>query len=262
MPSPEQPTGRAAHRRAPSETAPRAQEARPVVVTLRPRVVRRTSSRWRTALYVVVAAGLTIAAVAGALAVRDGEGGQRWKDGSAHGPWLAVFDGQGRTTYDDGVITLSPEVATSPDRTHAGLVVSMRQYGSVDYAVSMHTVRQLRQTRPNPWEAGWVVWHYSSNDRFYYFTLKPNGWELGKADPRFPGSQRFLATGEQPSGIDDRRRVRVRQVGNDIDVWVDDLPVVRFSDLEDPYLSGSVGIYAEDAEVRFDDFAVRAAAVS
>jgi hypothetical protein len=184
---------------------------------------------------------------------------QRWRDGTAHGPWLAVYDGHGRTAYADGVITLAPRAARSPDATHAGLVVSMREYEHVDYVLTMRTVKQLRRPDPNPWEAGWAVWHYRDNRHFYYFTLKPNGWELGKVDPAYPGGQRFLATGEEPAGFTQNRRVRVRHIDNRMQVWVDGRPVVTFRDVERPYPRGSVGFYSEDAVVDFFDFEVNTA---
>lgn len=207
----------------------------------------------------LVIALLTGATGVAALLRPEGEPAQRWLDGSAHGAWLAVFDGEGSTTFREGAISLSPRAATRPDETHAGLVVSMRHYQSIDYAVSMRTTRQLRKPEPQPWEAGWVVWQYEGNDRFYYFSVKRNGWELGKVDPAYPGGQRFLATGDEPLGFQGERRVRVRQIDNVMSVWVDGRPVVTFTDNERPYLRGAIGMYSEDAVVRFSDVAVRPA---
>lgn len=61
-------------------------------------------------------------------------------------------------------------------------------------------------SRPNPWEVGWLLWCFSpdpthpydpsptsnSNFRFYALCLKANGWEVSKQDPAYPGGQRFL----------------------------------------------------------------------
>ena len=61
-------------------------------------------------------------------------------------------------------------------------------------------------SKPNPWEVGWLLWCFSpdpthpydpsptsnSNFRFYALCLKPNGWEVSKQDPAYPGGQRFL----------------------------------------------------------------------
>jgi hypothetical protein len=218
---------------------------------------QRRRRRGLPLLSALLAVGLF--AAVGVYVVDRREAPEVWQDGSVNGPWLAVFDGLGTTTYDDGTITLSPRAARRPEQTHAGLVVSMKWYENVDYTVSMRTVEQLRVGRPNPWEVGWVVWHYDTNRHFYYFALKPNGWELGKVDPAFKGGQRFLATGERPAGYAARHRVRVRQIGDTMDVWVDGKPVTSYTDTDEPYLRGAVGVYCEDAVVEFSDMRVTSA---
>ncbi|MDH6519748.1 hypothetical protein M2163_003267 [Streptomyces sp. SAI-135] len=73
--------------------------------------------------------------------------------------------------------------AEDPGTTHAGLVVSTASYTDVRYETRMRTLRQLRSPKQNPWEVPWLVWAYTDPEHFYYVTLKPNGWELGKRDP-------------------------------------------------------------------------------
>lgn len=65
---------------------------------------------------------------------------------------------------------------------------------------------QNPDSKPNPWEVGWLLWCFSpdpthpydpsptsnSNFRFYALCLKPNGWEVSKQDPSYKGGQRFL----------------------------------------------------------------------
>ena len=65
---------------------------------------------------------------------------------------------------------------------------------------------QNPESKPNPWEVGWLLWCFSpdpthpydpsptsnSNFRFYALCLKPNGWEVSKQDPSYKGGQRFL----------------------------------------------------------------------
>jgi len=65
---------------------------------------------------------------------------------------------------------------------------------------------QNPDSKPNPWEVGWLLWCFSpdpthpydpsptsnSNFRFYALCLKPNGWEVSKQDPGYKGGQRFL----------------------------------------------------------------------
>ncbi|CUU58472.1 protein of unknown function (DUF1080) [Parafrankia irregularis] len=186
----------------------------------------------------------------------------RWRDGSAHGPWLAIFDGYGHTTAhaaDDGlVITLSPRAAEGPDHTHAGLVVSAETYRNVRFSTQVRTVQQLRQDSPAPWEVGWVLWNYTDPQHFYAFVLKPNGWELSKQDPAYPGGQRFLASGPSPrSTLGSWHTVDVVHAGDSMAVSVDGVPTVRMQDTERPYLAGSIGLYCEDAVVEFRRTAAR-----
>lgn len=70
---------------------------------------------------------------------------------------------------------------------------------------------QNPDSRPNPWEVGWLLWCFSpdpthpydpsptsnSNFRFYALCLKPNGWEVSKQDPSYQGGQRFLKSNAQ-----------------------------------------------------------------
>ena len=31
-----------------------------------------------------------------------------------------------------------------------------------------------------------MLWRFLDDNHFYYLVLKPNGWEIGKADPAYP----------------------------------------------------------------------------
>ncbi|MEU7055672.1 calcium-binding protein [Streptomyces sp. NPDC046197] len=174
-----------------------------------------------------------------------------WLDGSTHGRWLSVFNGHGTNVGDDDSLSLSPRAAEDPGTTHAGLVVSTAFYTDVRYEARMRTVRQLRAPKPNPWEVPWLVWAYTDPEHFYYITLKPNGWELGKRDPAYPGGQRFLATGRTAYPVGPWYDVRVRQRGPVLAVAVGGRPLVSFTDGERPYPRGRVGAYTEDATVNF-----------
>ncbi len=91
--------------------------------------------RRRLAVAAVAAAGLAAVAVLG-LTGRSPAGR----------PWLTVFTGQGRVTGTvPGPVTLSPARATSPAGTHAALLVSARQYRDFTAALTVRTIRQLRQ---------------------------------------------------------------------------------------------------------------------
>lgn len=185
-------------------------------------------------------------------------------DGSAFGPWTSAFSGYGCNRIEtDGTsfwLDETPYASQTSTETHSSLVLGPAFAAPVSLSVSVETAAQLRQNSPpNPWEVGWVLWDYSDNAHFYYFQPKPNGWELGKEDPAYPGSQRFLATGASPVfPIGSRHVVNVVQIGNALSVSVDGSLVVSFTDEERPYSAGMIGLYVEDAEARFEDVAVSA----
>lgn len=209
----------------------------------------------RVELLAGVAALLVVALVAAEVMVHD----QQWSQGSRHGPWQAVFDGYGRTTGDAQSVSLSPQAPTGPQDTHAALVTTRRSYGDVVVRARLRVEQQLRSDQPNPWEVGWLLWHYASPARFYALTLKPNGWELSKQDPDYPGGQRFLASGTARTfSVGSWHTLGVVQVGDVLTVSADEQPLVRFTDSVRPYLDGGVGLYSEDARVRFDDVQISA----
>lgn len=180
-------------------------------------------------------------------------GWSEWAEGSIHGPWRVAFTGYGsvQASPDGNHVLLQPAQATSAQSTHASLMISTTSYTTVRFRSSTTTMRQLRQgSTPNPWECAWMVWHYTDNTHFYYLALKPNGWELGKEDPAYPGAQRFLATGVEPTfPIGRESTVTITQVGPTMTAAVAGQVLVTFTDRQRPYTSGSVGIYAEDATV-------------
>ncbi|MBO0656542.1 calcium-binding protein [Streptomyces triculaminicus] len=206
-------------------------------------------------LAAAVVAGLVFAV--SAIWEDSGEPERPWAEGSVHGPWRSVFDGHGENIGRHDGLALSPKPATRAEETHAGLIVSTRQYGDVDFHARMRTIAQLRTPKPNPWEVPWLVWAYTDPEHFYYITLKPNGWELGKRDPAYPGGQRFLATGAQHFPLGKSSDVRVVQWGAKMEVSVDGRGLVAYEDRERPYLKGNVGVYSEDARVVFSDVSAR-----
>src|SRR5579885_117552 len=124
-----------------------------------------------------------------------------WKEGSSYGNWFVNFNGGGSVgvepddTLPEGSKTVhfqKPKTSTAANETHSCLVTSIAAMGDFNLFIKIKTLRQLRAGPPNPWETAWVVWHFTDNDHFYYFTLQTNGWELGKRDPAFEGGQKFL----------------------------------------------------------------------
>jgi hypothetical protein len=177
--------------------------------------------------------------------------------------WRVVYDGYGKvgveeTETGEPVHYLSPMRPERPEETHAALKISTKSYRDLQLTLRVRTVRQLRQkSTPNPWETAWVIWHYRDDQHFYYLTLKPNGWEIGKRDPSYPGSQRFLVSDKLPIYyFNTWYDIRVIQVGRTIAVWVNGQPLARFTDDQSPYTEGNVGLYAEDAYAQFADVQV------
>jgi opacity protein-like surface antigen len=153
----------------------------------------------------------------------------------------------------DETFHLSPKAATSPGETHAALLLETPVRGDLNFNVDMTTTRQLRTgSAPNPWEAGWVLWHYTDDSHFYSVSLKPNGWELGKEDPSYPGGQRYLKTGSVPAfPVGQTYNVKVVQTSATMTVYVNGVKLVSYTDTQNPYLSGHAGFYTEDAAVTF-----------
>jgi hypothetical protein len=183
-------------------------------------------------------------------------------DGSTFGPWTSAYGGYGCTQVETGGaqswLDERPLVSTAASETHAALALGPAFAVPITFSEELYTAAQLRtNTPPNPWEVAWVVWNYADDSHFYYFTPKPNGWELGKEDPAYPGSQRFLATGASPRfPIGSWYNVKIVQNQNVMAVYVNGQLITMFTDTETPYASGSIGLYSEDSEVRFENVAV------
>ena len=203
-----------------------------------------------------VAAAAVVLAFAAGGAIVAGTGIARHRTA----PWLPVFNGYGSTSIAGSgphlTVDLRPAQAESRKVTHAALVISAGFYNDFAATLNVRTQQQLRHGAagaPNPWEVGWVVWHYTSNQRFYALTLEPTGWVLSKQDPAYPGHERFLASGTTPLfRVGVPHSVGVVQVGNRITVSADGHLLTQFTDTQRPYLTGAFGMYCEDAQAQFD----------
>ncbi len=182
-------------------------------------------------------------------------------EGTQLGAWNVRYHGygcvgperlNGRTT-----LYMSPTEALVGNVTHAPLAVGPSHSERLTLTARFETLHHTRANdAPNPWEVAWLVWHLQDDEHFYYFIPKPNGWELGKRDPAYPGGQRFLATGnERLFPIGQIYDVTVQQRGTLMTVFVDGEQIVQFRDRERPYRSGRVALYSEDAAIRVHDVA-------
>ena len=97
-----------------------------------------------------------------------------------------------------------------------------------------------------------MVWHYTSNQRFYALTLEATGWVLSKQDPAYPGGERFLASGKTPVfRLGATHTVGIVQIGDQMTVSADGHLLTQFTDTQRPYLTGAFGFYSEDAQASF-----------
>jgi hypothetical protein len=191
-----------------------------------------------------------------------------WIEGQVYGGWLDLFSGYGtiealEATASQTLISLWPAASATPSETHSALVTSTASFGDFDAGVIVTTLAQLRTPMANPWEVGWVLWHYTDNTHFYYITLKPSGWELGKEDPAYPGDQRYLATGSSPTfPVGAPYNVRITQSKNAMTVWVNGRVLTSFTDTQRPYTSGKLGLYCEDSHVTYGEATVNKVLIS
>jgi 1,2-diacylglycerol 3-beta-glucosyltransferase len=222
--------------------------AHPAGSAPRGRPIRRRSRRAAAAL----AAALSLAAFgAVTIAPADGHPGEH--------QWREVFNGYGTismTGYGpQQVITLQPQQARTPAATHSALVISARRYQDFVATLLVRTVRQLRRGaagKPKPWEVGWVVWHYTSNQHFYALTLEPTGWILSEQNRAYPGDERFLASGQTPVfRVGSTHRIGIVQIGSLITISADGHLLTQFRDIKQPLLTGAFGLYCEDSDARY-----------
>ncbi len=182
-------------------------------------------------------------------------------DGTTFGQWTSTYNGYGctqiKTASSQTYLDESPKASTSASETHASLVLGQSHSGPIAFNTLLTTFKQLRTgSAPNPWEVAWVVWNYTDDNHFYYFTPKTNGWELGKEDPAYPGSQRFLADSSSPSyPIGPWYKISIFQDSNNkISAYVNDQLITTFTDTQTPYTSGRPGFYNEDSHVGFTNY--------
>lgn len=159
----------------------------------------------------------------------------------------------GSVSAAHGTYLLASQAPASPGETHSALLTSPALSGDLAFAYTATTLRQLRTgSAPNPWEVAWSMFRFRDLESYYWFILKPNGWELGKKQ----GSDRqiFLVTGSAPTlSVGQPNRIRIATSGARIRVSVDGAPVVDYLDPSPLPAGGSIGLYEEDSSVRFQD---------
>jgi hypothetical protein len=162
----------------------------------------------------------------------------------------------GKTSIRNGTYSLQSAAPSSPAETHSALMTTPGGRGDQAISVTATTLAQLRTgSAPNPWEVAWVLFRFRDLTSYYWFILKPNGWELGKKQGS--DAQIFLASGARPQlALGQRVQVQIRAEGPRIRVSVDGRPVTDYVDAAPLPAGGSLGLYEEDSRVRFDAVSV------
>ena len=119
----------------------------------------------------------------------------------------------GQVTLKNGAFTLDSRAPVSPDETYSALVTSTSSWGDHAFSFTTTTLEQLRVgSPPNPWEVAWAMFRFRDLENYYYFILKPNGYELGKKQGS--DEQIFLVTGTSPRlALGRRTRIVIQAQG-------------------------------------------------
>ncbi|EHM52523.1 immunoglobulin-like domain-containing protein, partial [Cardiobacterium valvarum] len=188
-------------------------------------------------------------------------------DNDTFGAWKVAFAGYGNVEIIDNgggnqALQLKPMARSGETETSSAMVLGSAQTGDeFTYSGTIATPEQLRQgATPNAWETAWLVWNHTDNDHYYYFVARANGWELGKRDPAYSGGQRFMATGSESWPLAEPKNFVVTKRGNTVEISINGKVITTFTDDENPYTGGTIGLYTEDARIVADDINLTAAA--
>lgn len=173
--------------------------------------------------------------------------------------WQIVYTGYGTVGIENGELSMASKASTQPSETHAPLVIAGdANWGDYTFTLRMNTLQQLRTgSAPNPWEVGWIPFRMPDQSNFYYFILKTNGIELGKA--MSGDQQKFFVTQDNPKlTLNQWNDFKIVLKGANIKVYVNNSLVADYTDTSSPFLSGKIGLYNEDAHVHYDNVVVTA----
>lgn len=167
--------------------------------------------------------------------------------------WDVMWDGEGRVSFENGVLKLKPKSSTEPTETHSALVVSKKSFLHFTTEITYVNEAPLRQNSPpKPWELFWVFFNYQKDDPkrpTNYFIAKTIGPELGKAFEEI--RQTFFWTGDVlRAGFGNENRLILQRTKSNFTAsnawwswfW-------RPIDAGWVEKEGPLGLYTEDAEV-------------
>lgn len=223
-------------------------------------------------------AGLLLALCAARTAVPQSGTTYSWlgqyalRDGTSVNPyWTCLWLGYGTGSVSSGQLWLMPRASTSPGETHSALVRSNFPLPQAGWAISVRvaTDAQLRTAKgrkkkdpvANPWEVAWLIAGMADDGSSgLYFMLKPNGVELGAY--AMGGAQRvYLFTSGTPTLVlGQENDFRLVNDGLGLTALLDGSPVASapLTALSGWPLGNKIGLYSEDAAVRFGPVTVAA----
>ena len=183
--------------------------------------------------------------------------------------WDVLYTGRGFAgtgTDKDGYhsYNMYPVASKAINETHAVLVRSTDKFSNFKMVADVKTNEQLRlNSTPKKWEVAWILFRYSDTFHYYWFSLKPNGIELGKKDCQDcvdpVEGQIILYTAALPTlRIGQWSQWTIEAVNNHITISIDGNKVIDMVDTgaSEALSSGNIAMYTEDASVSYDNFYV------
>lgn len=179
-----------------------------------------------------------------------------WPNGTKRGDWTTDVDNDGTTQLEnDGTraLDLSPNTDATLNERRVR-VTSSTSVSDLDLTLNVKLVGLPSNSGRH--RGASVLWHIDGVSQGYDLALSVTGWELFRRDPAAPGGLRSLAVAETfPISYNQPHTVRVRQVGGEIQVWLDGTPILSTID-PTPSLVGKLGLSAQDHRARFDNLSV------
>jgi hypothetical protein len=186
-------------------------------------------------------------------------------DRSPNGKWYGLWDGSGafgvkqdQKNSSNNIFYEKTRAVTTKSKTESALVLTTQKFEDFKLSVDVRTDKQMRENSlANPWEVGWIIWKWNDNTYFYYFLVRTNGAEVGKYEGGVnPADQRILKTSSSPKAlIEQWMHWDIIVKDNHITIIVDGATVFDFDDASS-FDSGTIGLYAEDAAVSFDNVVI------
>ncbi|HLL28598.1 MAG TPA: family 16 glycoside hydrolase [Xanthobacteraceae bacterium] len=111
--------------------------------------------------------------------------------------------------------------------------------------------RTISQNAEFPWVVGNILWHYQDSTHFFAVAFQTNLLDFYKEDPAYLGNQRFIYTDVPTSALGQWMPFEIDVNGSDAVIKVNGSTVYTFTETENPYTSGKIGLYVESAVCEF-----------